>query len=404
MSNDKQRLAVLYGSNSNSTFVRRMHGHRRMGKHPRPYSDNEKGSAAVRQRAVNKLQSTAAFCELKGVGEIISSLSGGKTLNGPEIALVLSRAGFSRLTEEEATAICFHEGITSSQPLLHAIHKAARDGRKLELGRRKCEMERRQECTRRQEKNKELMRKRISLAQCDFAFEESHLNSALVKIRVAAKAYNKERSGGLKTFNQSKMDPVMFRDLLKNRLGVHLSPKELGGAFQLFNRDSCGQVDAKEFLIAFMQLYVGKKDNKPTTVNAEAVISPLTTPPPGSRFAAHAGSRVDVPTRRSKIYHYLDEMRKESLSQRVLVEDTMTAGKTEGGGKTIKGPSDNLKVVKSSEHQFHLGAASRASSLSPPGWQGLEASLPSISSSMRDLSSRKITESSSKRVSKGVTK
>ncbi len=401
MSNDKQRLAVLYGSNSNSTFVRRMHRHRRMGKHPRAYSDDEKGSAAVRQRALNKLQSTAAFCELKGAGEIISSLSGGKALNGPEIALVLSRAGFGRLTEEEATAICFHEGITSSHSLLHAIHKAARDGRKLELGRRKYEMEKRQECTQRQEKNKELMKKRISLAQCDFAFEESHLNSALMKIRVAAKAYNRERSGGLKTFNQSKIDPVMFRDLLKNRLGVHLSPKELGGTFQLFDRDSCGQVDTKEFLIAFMQLSVGKKDNKPTTVNAEAVTSPLTTPPPCSRFAAHAGSKVDVPTRRSKIYRYLDEMQKEALSQRVLVEDATTAGKAQGGGKKIKGPSDNLKLIKSLEHQSHLRTS--PTSLSP-GWQGLEASLPSISSSMRELSSRKITESSSKRVSKGVTK
>ncbi len=396
MSNDKQRLAVLYGSNSNSTFVRRIHGHRRMGNHPRPCTDDEKDSSAVRQRALNKLQSAAAFCDLRGVGEIISSLSGGEALNGPEIALVLSRAGFGRLTKEEAMAMCLHKGITSSHSLLHAIHKAARDGKKSELGRRKCATEKRQECTRRKEKNKELIRKHTSLAQCNFAFEESDLNSALTKIRVAGKAYNRERSGGLKTFNQSKIDPIMFRDLLKTRLGVHLSPKELGGAFRLFGRDSCGLIDAKEFLIAFMQLNIGKKDNKPTTVNEEADTSLLTTPPAGSRFAAHVGSTVDVNTRRGKIYRYLDEMKKEPYSQRVSTEDAATIGKAQISG--------NVKLLKSSKQQSHLGPASRASSLSPPGWQGLEASLPCLSSSMRNLNSRKITESPSKRVSKGVTR
>ncbi len=95
---------------------------------------------------------------------------------------------------------------------------------------------------------------------------------------------------------------------------VCLNPKELGGVFLLFDRDSCGYIDAKEFLIAFMQLSE-EKDNESTaattiTHNAATAGTSSVTTSPGRSVTVNDGSRVNVPTRWTNFSHYFGEMRK----------------------------------------------------------------------------------------------
>jgi Ca2+-binding EF-hand superfamily protein len=88
-------------------------------------------------------------------------------------------------------------------------------------------------------------------------FEEADLETALLKIRVAAKAYRKHGGAGnmsLDGFNSVYITPGLFREMLKRTFNVALTGKELGAITKYFDKDNTGDIYCQSFLVHFTKV------------------------------------------------------------------------------------------------------------------------------------------------------
>lgn len=96
-------------------------------------------------------------------------------------------------------------------------------------------------------------------AQVDWNFTEADRQSSIHKFAQAALAYMRNGTrvtglAGLRGFQGSAMQPMEFRENVKQAFGVHLTKKELGALVQEVDLDKNGTIDGAEFLCYFFKL------------------------------------------------------------------------------------------------------------------------------------------------------
>jgi hypothetical protein len=91
----------------------------------------------------------------------------------------------------------------------------------------------------------------------DFNFSEEESNSAINKVKTAAKKYMKSHPSavGLDGFDVKFLKPAEFRELLKRTFNVMVDAKELGALIHFFNGNAeSNLLDCGTFLIKFARL------------------------------------------------------------------------------------------------------------------------------------------------------
>lgn len=152
-------------------------------------------------------------------------LDGDNTVDGAEFLLVFFRLGFDERSRR------------------HTAHRA-------KLARR--EKKRREE--ERKSAEDELAH---AFAAADFDnCTEEHLKSAVDKITLVSKHYDKQTPGApsLAGFGGKSMTPLEFKKQLKRTFRLDFSRKEMGALIKHFDKDGDRTIDCPEFLIEFFRL------------------------------------------------------------------------------------------------------------------------------------------------------
>jgi Ca2+-binding EF-hand superfamily protein len=90
----------------------------------------------------------------------------------------------------------------------------------------------------------------------DWEFHERDLDSAMNKLREAAKEYDPHHPSAmsLSAFDTLTMSPAVFREMLKRIMNISLTDKELSALVTQFDRDDDHTVTCADFLVKFLSL------------------------------------------------------------------------------------------------------------------------------------------------------
>ena len=146
------------------------------------------------------------------------------------------------------------DGTVSGSEFLAAFYKLGRAERIRRLARK------REEDARRARKRADFVSNiadrygKLSQADVDWNYGDADVHSAVAKVRAVAGLYDRDRNSGNRDFADASYDATAFREQLKSRFAINLSPAELGALFRSFDRDGNGTVDGAEFLSEFFRL------------------------------------------------------------------------------------------------------------------------------------------------------
>jgi Ca2+-binding EF-hand superfamily protein len=92
--------------------------------------------------------------------------------------------------------------------------------------------------------------------QCSYIFTTEEKERALMKLREAARLYDKTTPGALsmKSFEVAYMPPYVFKDQLRRIFNLKLTPPELGALMTIFDTDRDGNVTCEEFSKTFLAM------------------------------------------------------------------------------------------------------------------------------------------------------
>ena len=85
-------------------------------------------------------------------------------------------------------------------------------------------------------------------------FSSSDSESALTKIKIAAKNFDPRINTSLSAFNSAPMTPYDFRSLLTRTFNIKFNRREISALVDFFDFDGEGTVEGNEFLSTFFVL------------------------------------------------------------------------------------------------------------------------------------------------------
>lgn len=95
-----------------------------------------------------------------------------------------------------------------------------------------------------------------------YTYSEEEKDAAFEKLAIAAKKYDKSHPGSMSLdgFEEKRMKPHVFREMLKRTFGITLSGGELGACMHYYDPKNTGTVPSKKFLIHFLKLGIAERD------------------------------------------------------------------------------------------------------------------------------------------------
>jgi Ca2+-binding EF-hand superfamily protein len=95
----------------------------------------------------------------------------------------------------------------------------------------------------------------------DMTFTDADKESALAKLRVAAKGYRKHSASSvpLDGFSSTTITPGMFREMVKRTFNVIFTGKELGVIVNMFDEDGVFEISCKAFLVFFTRMGIEER-------------------------------------------------------------------------------------------------------------------------------------------------
>ena len=85
-------------------------------------------------------------------------------------------------------------------------------------------------------------------------FSDEDKVNALMKLRLAAKAYDKNTGMSMKSFEVASMPPYIFREQLKRVFNLKVTAPEMGAIISIFDEQNTGQVACQEFAMTFLAM------------------------------------------------------------------------------------------------------------------------------------------------------
>jgi len=105
--------------------------------------------------------------------------------------------------------------------------------------------------------------------KCSLDFETKDKESAMLKLRTAARLYDKSAPGAMsmQSFEVASMAPHVFKEQLKRVLNLKTTPAELGALVSIFGNPSAGStsqisIHCKEFAKTFLALGFSERDKE----------------------------------------------------------------------------------------------------------------------------------------------
>lgn len=248
------RLGQLYGVAANDPMVRRrMRGERSTSRKHKICT-----SKAALKKAEQAIRKAAATCDLQAIAsDLLCASSGYPSLGPSELRDALKRSLNVNINLSESASLAEEIGPRVTAPiLLTRFLKVARDGQREEKERKLAELElyrrRAEEYVQEMDRLKSIR----TTARVEFCYTEEDMDSGLEKLRSAAAAYDRARrgipnAGGL--YDTGELNPSQFKELVYRRLGMRLTPSELGALFCFFDADASGTVDST----GMVQRYAG---------------------------------------------------------------------------------------------------------------------------------------------------
>lgn len=100
--------------------------------------------------------------------------------------------------------------------------------------------------------------------KCSLSFHPEDKERALLKLREAAKYYDKAMPGAMsmQSFEVHSMPPHVFKEQLKRVFNLHVSARELGALMSIFDEQNTGSVHCGDFSKTFLAMGFAERDTE----------------------------------------------------------------------------------------------------------------------------------------------
>lgn len=224
-------------------------------------------SRADHRSALRKLTEAAAKYDKNMPGAVQLDSFEGASLTPREFKVNLKQCFGLKISPKELGALMDHfdknkDGFITCQEFLVSFFRLGFDERS-----RRIRVEREQrtahaEMLKKVEEEKVAEQERINASKINVEFSQRDKDSALHKLRTAAKNYDRTMPGApsLAAFDMSEMAPHTFKDQLKSTFKLKLTPHELGAVMAVFDVDGNGKVSCQEFTKIFLAMGFAERE------------------------------------------------------------------------------------------------------------------------------------------------